>query len=40
MSIDGLEEITGIDFFVNLASRVGSTQADMIEAAEPGTFWD
>lgn len=40
MSIDGLEEITGMDFFVNLASRVGRTQADMIEAAEPGTFWD
>ena len=40
MSIDDLEEITGIDFFVNLPARIGQDAADRIEAAEPGAFWN
>ena len=35
MSIDRLEDITGIDFFVNLPAKVGSEQAAKIEAADP-----
>jgi endonuclease G len=35
MSIDELEEITGIDFFVNLPAAVGEEQAAKIEAADP-----
>lgn len=35
MSVDELEEITGLDFFVNLPAKVGKQNADMIEAAEP-----
>ena len=35
MSIDRLEDITGIDFFVNLPAKVGSEQAARIEAADP-----
>lgn len=35
MSIDELEEITGIDFFVNLPAKVGEDQAARIEAADP-----
>jgi endonuclease G len=37
MSIDELEEITGIDFFVNLPAAVGEEQAAKIEAADPAT---
>ena len=40
MSIDDLEEITGMDFFVNLPARIGQAAADRIEAAEPGSFWN
>ena len=35
MSIDELEEITGIDFFANLPAKVGADQAAAIEAADP-----
>ena len=35
MSIDELEEITGMDFFVNLKDKVGEEQAKAIEAADP-----
>lgn len=35
MSIDELEELTGIDFFVNLSAKVGADQAAKIEAADP-----
>ena len=35
MSIDALEELTGIDFFVNLPAKVGETEAASIEAADP-----
>ena len=35
MSIDELEEITGIDFFVNLPAKVGKEQAAKLEAADP-----
>ena len=35
MSVDELEKITGIDFFVNLPAKVGKDQADRIEAAVP-----
>lgn len=35
MSIDELEEITGLDFFVNLKDKVGEEQAEAIEAADP-----
>ena len=37
MSIDRLEEITGIDFFVNLPAKVGEEQAAKIEATDPAT---
>lgn len=35
LSIDELEEITGIDFFVNLPKAVGETKAAQIESADP-----
>ena len=35
MSIDELETITGIDFFVNLPEKLGETQAAKIEAENP-----
>lgn len=35
MSVDKLEEITGIDFFVNLPAKLGDDQAAAIEAADP-----
>lgn len=35
MSIDELEEITGIDFFVNLPAKIGEDQAAKLEAADP-----
>ncbi len=35
MSVDALEIKTGLDFFVNLSSRLGQTQAEAIEAADP-----
>lgn len=35
LSIDRLEDITGIDFFVNLPAKVGQAEADRIEAADP-----
>lgn len=35
MSIDRLEEITGMDFFVNLPAKLGEEQAARIEAADP-----
>lgn len=37
MSIDELEEITGLDFFVNLTDKVGEEQAKAIEAADPAS---
>ncbi len=37
MSIDELEEITGIDFFVNLPTKIGEEQAAKLEAADPAT---
>ena len=35
MSIDELEEMTGIDFFVNLPAKIGADQAAKLEAADP-----
>ena len=35
MSIDELEEMTGIDFFVNLPAKIGEEQAAKLEAADP-----
>ena len=35
LSIDELEEMTGIDFFVNLPAKIGEDQAAKIEAADP-----
>ena len=35
MSIDELERITGIDFFVNLPAKIGEDQAAKLEAADP-----
>ena len=32
MTIDELEKITGVDFFVNLASQVGKDKAEMVES--------
>lgn len=37
MSIDELEEITGLDFFVNLPERVGEAKAAELEAQDPET---
>ena len=41
MSVDELEAMTGIDFFVNLPAKVGEAQAAKIEAAVPAdvTLW-
>ena len=41
MSIDELEAITGMDFFVNLADKVGAAKAEEIEAQDPDDvgFW-
>lgn len=36
MSIDELEEMTGIDFFVNLPAKVGEAAAAKLEATDPG----
>lgn len=36
ISIDWLEEKTGIDFFVNLPDKIGASAAAAIEAATPG----
>ena len=35
MSIDELEAMTGIDFFVNLPAKIGEEQAAKLEAADP-----
>ena len=35
MSIDELEEITGIDFFVNLPAKIGEGAAAQLEASDP-----
>lgn len=35
MSVDELEEMTGIDFFVNLPDKIGADQAAKLEAADP-----
>jgi DNA/RNA endonuclease G (NUC1) len=35
MSVDELEELTGIDFFVNLPVKIGEDQAAKLEAADP-----
>ena len=35
MSIDRLEEMTGIDFFVNLPAMIGEKAAMDVEAADP-----
>ena len=39
MSIDELEQQTGIDFFPNLIGRLGKTDADAVEAAQPSDWW-
>ena len=38
MSIDELEELTGIDFFVNLPDKVGTSTAAGIEAQDPADY--
>ena len=35
MSVDQLEQITGMDFFVNLPAQIGAEQAAKLEAANP-----
>lgn len=35
MSIDELEKLTGLDFFVNLPAKIGADQAAALEAADP-----
>lgn len=42
MSIDALEQKTGLDLFVNLPSKIGQSAADSIEAAKPGNskWWN
>lgn len=41
MSVDELEKLVGMNFFPNLASRVGEAVAARVEAADPGNdkFW-
>lgn len=41
LTVDALEEKTGIDFFVNLPAAVGESEANAIEAADPASeaFW-
>ena len=39
MSIDKLEEETGIDFFPNLIKVLGKEKADKIEATAPSSWW-
>ena len=39
MSIDELEQQTGIDFFPNLIGKIGKENADKIEAAAPSSWW-
>ena len=39
MSVDELEQTTGIDFFPHLADYVGKESADAIEAAAPSKWW-
>lgn len=39
MSIDALEQQTGIDFFPNLAGVLGKAAADALEAEAPSKFW-
>ena len=38
-SISDLEELTGIDFFPNLAKKLGTEKAMRIETEEPNDFW-
>lgn len=42
ISIDALEQKTGLDLFVNLPSKIGQSAADTIEAAKPGNsrWWN
>jgi hypothetical protein len=35
MSIDALEEKTGMDFFVNLVGKIGADAAAAVEAQNP-----
>lgn len=37
MSIDELEEMTGLDFFVNLPAKIGEDQAAKLESADPAS---
>lgn len=39
MSIDDLEKQTGIEFFVNLAEKVGAENARKIKSQEPSSWW-
>lgn len=39
VSIDRLEELTGLDFFVNLPKKIGEAEAAKIEAQTPGSSW-
>lgn len=39
MSIDELEKKTGMEFFVNLAEKVGADKAKKIKSQEPGSWW-
>ena len=41
MSVDELEEMTGLDFFANLPAMVGEDMAARLEAQDPvnSTVW-
>jgi len=39
MSIDELEKKTGLEFFVNLAEKVGAENARKIKSQEPSSWW-
>ena len=40
MSIDELENKTGMDFFVNLADKVGPDKARTIKSQAPTSWWN
>jgi endonuclease G len=39
ITIDALEAKVGVDFFVNLSSKVGATKAAQIESTKPSAWW-
>ena len=40
MSVNELEEKTGMDFFVYLADKVGPENARKVKSQAPGSWWN